>query len=385
MKKRAPCRRPAKLRFNYWGWWREGRPHLADCWVVTCGKASPLKGELQGLSHSVHGLRLVGGAAVALGYYFAGVFVEGAGLRDGLHGLLYLRISFQENLETFRSAVIGHEDFLLNLAFHPIEILGVFRLGVMNVVLAEVVAELVENFVVDLEAVANGGPGAEEVAGEAANALFGREEDVIAKQQFLELGGLGGIDNDVGRDATATGYGAATIRLANLCWMLGNFALVVIFVQRDGFVIALNQAAARRVVTSSGKRQAGVFCERRDGLDQALAESCFTNDQAAIVILHSAGDDLRGGGGVVIHDDHERHGHALVAAYCVERTIGGVAAVIGDNELTLFEEHVADSHSFVEQAAGISAKIENQAVKGSGAEILESVSNFTVGGFVELR
>jgi hypothetical protein len=74
--------------------------------------------------------------------------------------------------------------------------------------------------------------------------------------------------------------------------MLRYLALVVILVQRYRLVIALNQAAARRVVACGGECQAGVFAQRSHGLDQAFAEGGLAYDDSTIVILHGAGNDL---------------------------------------------------------------------------------------------
>jgi hypothetical protein len=176
---------------------------------------------------------LVGAATVALGYDFASVFVEGAGLRDGVDGLLDLGIGFEQDLEAFGSAVVGHEDFLLDLALDPVQIFGVLGFGVLDVVLVQVVLEFLQDFVVDFEGMSDRRTSAEVEAGEAADALFGREENVVAVELILELGGFGRIDDDVWGDAATTGDGAAGVRLTNLRRMLGNFALVVIFVERD--------------------------------------------------------------------------------------------------------------------------------------------------------
>jgi hypothetical protein len=147
----------------------------------------------------------------------------------------------------------------------------------------------------------------------------------------------------------------------------------------------MNEAAAGRVVTRSGEGETGVLRERSDGLDQALAEGGFADDQAAIVILHGAGNDFGSGGGIVVDDDDQRHGHALITAHGIERAVGGVAAVIGNDELALLEEHIADGDGFVEQAAGVAAEVEDQAVEIGGAELFEGFGDFPVGGLVELR
>jgi len=63
---------------------------------------------------------VIEGAAVALGDDFARVLIKGAGLRNGLDGLLYLRVGFEKDFETVLHAERGHEDFLFNLALYPI-------------------------------------------------------------------------------------------------------------------------------------------------------------------------------------------------------------------------------------------------------------------------
>src|SRR5208283_1522150 len=170
-------------------------------------------------------------------------------------------IGFEKDFEAFLSAVGGHEDFLLDLALDPILIVGHFGLGVADVALGQVIAEFLHDVVIHFKAVSDVGLGAEEVGG----------------------------------DAAATGDLAAAVGLTNLRGVLGDFAFVVIFVERDGFVIALNEASAGRVIAGGGEGEAGVFRERRDGLHETLAESGFANDEATVVILDGAGNDFSGG------------------------------------------------------------------------------------------
>ncbi len=295
-----------------------------------------------------------------------------------------LGIGFQKDFEAFLGAVGGHEDFLLDLAFDPVEILVVLGFGVFYVVLGEVILELVKDGVVDFEIVSDGGFGAEVVASETSYALFSREEDIVAIHGLLELGGLGLGDNDVRSDATTAGNLATAISLANFGRMIGNLALVVIFVERDGFVIALNKATAGSVVASGGESEAGVFSERLNGLNETFAEGGFADDEAAVMVLNSAGNDFSGGSGIVVDQDDDGNGHALIAADGAEVALWSAAAMIGNDHLALFEEHVADSNGFVEKAAGIATKIEDQAVKRRGAKGFEGFSNFAIGSFVEL-
>ena len=103
------------------------------------------------------------------------------------------------------------------------------------------------------------GLGAEKEASEVTNTLLGGNKDGVAEKCFLELVQLRRVDNDVRRDAAATGNLAAAIGLTNLGWMIGYFALIVIFIQRHSLVVTLNQATGRRVVTSGGERQSGAL------------------------------------------------------------------------------------------------------------------------------
>ncbi len=132
----------------------------------------------------------------------------------------------------------------------------------------------------------------------------------------MEFVQLGGCDDNVRGDAAATGYLAAAVRKLHFRGMLGNFPLVVIFVEGDGFVIALNQAATGSVVTRGSQRETGVFAERGHRLNQALAEGGFADNQTAVVILHRAGNDLRSRSRIIIHQDDERHSVTAIAAHC---------------------------------------------------------------------
>src|SRR5271166_3141119 len=70
------------------------------------------------------GLVEVSGRTVALCNDLARIFVQCARLRDGLDGLLHLRVGFEKDLETFLGAVGGHKNFLFDLALHPILVFG---------------------------------------------------------------------------------------------------------------------------------------------------------------------------------------------------------------------------------------------------------------------
>ena len=59
-------------------------------------------------------------------------------------------------------------------------------------------------------------------------------------------------------------------------------------------------------------------------------------------------------------------------------------AVVGNYSLSFLQKFVAHGDGFVEQAAGVAAKIEDQAVDIVFAELLQSVFEFLAGGFVKL-
>src|SRR5208282_3570528 len=94
------------------------------------------------------------------------------------------------------------------------------------------------------------------MACEAADALLDGIEDIGAIHGFLELSGLGSGDDNVWSDAAAAGDRTAAIGLANFRRVIGDLALIVIFVKGDGFVIALDEAAAGGVVTRRGESEA---------------------------------------------------------------------------------------------------------------------------------
>src|SRR5439155_4696391 len=90
--------------------------------------------------------------------------------------------------------------------------------------------------------------------------------------------------------------------------------------ERDIAIVALDQSSARRVVLRGGQRQPGIVRKRVYGLHQALAEGGLPNNQATIMVLDSARDDLSRGCRPTIHQHHQRVISPAVS------TSGGVAA-----------------------------------------------------------
>ena len=95
-------------------------------------------------------------------------------------------------------------------------------------------------------------------------------------------------------------------------------AVVIVVVERDVRVVALNQASARRVVLGGRQRQAGVFRQRIHGLHQTLAKCVFADDQPAIVVLNRARNNLGRRCRATIDQHHQR---IFLAAIAVARNI----------------------------------------------------------------
>ena len=135
-----------------------------------------------------------------------------------------------------------------------------------------------------------------------------------------------------------------------------------------------------------GEGEAGVFGGVEDGLDEALAEGGLADDEGAVVVLQGAGDDLSGGGGVAVDQDDD--GVLVGAGFAVGGAVdlvGEGAAALGDDDLALLEKLVGDIDGLVEQAAGVVAQIEDEAVQGAGGlEVVERVAHLAAGGLHEV-
>src|ERR1700675_1444582 len=117
-------------------------------------------------------LWLIEAAASALRYDLAHILVECPGLRDGFHSLLHLGIRFELNLKPFLHAEVRDQHFLPDLPFDPIQVLGHIRLGIANVMLAQVFAEGLHHAVVHVKFLRDRWFAAHEEAREAAYAAL---------------------------------------------------------------------------------------------------------------------------------------------------------------------------------------------------------------------
>src|SRR5712672_3351395 len=143
----------------------------------------------------------------------------------------------------------------------------------MHVAFAHVRTQVTQNSIVYFKVLGDRRASAEVKAGETAHAGFVREEHIGAEQGLFKLAELGRRNIDVRSNATAASDLTTAVGELDLAWMLRDLALVVILVERDRFVIALNEAAAGRVIARGGQSQTGVFAQRRDRLHEPLAES----------------------------------------------------------------------------------------------------------------
>src|SRR5258705_7269902 len=125
------------------------------------------------------------------------------------------------------------------------------------------------------------------------------EEGIVSEETFLKVFGFHVIDLLVGGDAStavdsSTGVGELDLEIALVLGFVFIVTDVVVVIERDVVVVALDEAAGRRVVVVGGKSQTRVLGDSEDGLNETLAEGGFADDQSAIVILQGAGDDFSG-------------------------------------------------------------------------------------------
>ena len=211
------------------------------------------------------------------------------------------------------------------------------------------------------------------------------EERIVLQQRVLEVIALDRRYAHVGSNAAAAVNGAAAVRefhfAVGVVGILRAVAIVVIVVKRNVAVVALNQAPAGRVVARRGQSQSGIFRQRIHGLYESFAEGDFADDQAAVMILNRSGNDFGGGGGRAVDQHHDGIIFAAVAVLRDVALLGGCAAVMGNDQLTPLQEFVRHANAFAEQASGIAAQIEDQALQI--AELIKRVGDLVFRGFVE--
>ena len=136
-------------------------------------------------------------------------------------------------------------------------------------------------------------------------------------------------------------------------------------------VIALNQAAAGRVVVGDGQQQGGALREGELRLHQTLSKSGFAQQPGPVVILQGARHDFGRGSRPAVHQDDDgialRGGLRLGA----ENLLLLRAPPVAHHHLPIVQISPRQGHGFVDQAAGIAAKIQYHAGDGLLSQLLE--------------
>jgi hypothetical protein len=117
----------------------------------------------------------------------------------------------------------------------------------------------------------------------------------------------------------------------------------------------------RRVPPSGGEAQIVPAREGEEGLDRALPEGGSTQHHGPVVVLQSAGDDLRGTGAALVHQHH----HAEVRIGQAFPGIEGFILVGGppfglNHHLARVQEIVGDGDTLIQGTSGIAPKIQDQ-------------------------
>ena len=192
--------------------------------------------------------------------------------------------------------------------------------------------------------------------------------------------------DDVRRDAAASRHLPAAVRELDFRRMLRNFALIVIFVQRNGFVIALNQPSAGCVVTRRSQRKAGIFAERLNGAAPSLCRTSFRQQSSPDhdpARLQKQSPLPRPE--FPFHQDDQRRRHALIAARIARSTTDSAMTVHGAKRSADFYQGTYRRRRLLRSAA----RRDCRAYRGSKPSRLgalsrfKSFADFVVGRFVE--
>src|SRR5690606_25790393 len=137
--------------------------------------------------------------------------------------------------------------------------------------------------------------------------------------------------------------------------------------------------------------------QREERLHQPLAERRFANDHRAIVVLQRAGHDLRGRGGTLVNEDHQRN-FGGDGAFARHVQLGrGTAAAHARDLLALRQEQVADGECLLQEAARVAAKVQQNArgaligecLYGSryflGRRLIEALQTYVTHAIVQLE
>src|ERR1700674_1035912 len=193
---------------------------------------------------------------------------------------------------------------------------------------------------------------------------------------------LGVLHLLVGSNSPAAIDGAAAVSEFHFFVTGGaRSAIVIVIVDGHAGVVALDEPAAGRVIPGRGERQAGAVRQGKDGLHQSFSKAGFAYDESAVGVLDGAGHNLRSRCGPAVHQHHQRIIFALIAVPRVERLGGLRASALRDDHRSLLQEFVSHAYGLIEQPAGISPQVKDQAFEF--AETRERVRYFTAGRCME--
>ena len=137
-----------------------------------------------------------------------------------------------------------------------------------------------------------------------------------------------------------------------------------------GFValgIALLDATARGgVVASYGEADDGVVLQLEGELHETLTEGATADDERAVEVLHSTGEDLAGAGTALVHQHDQRELAQTSVTRALEVLTGIVCALVVDEEVALGEELRSECRSGLQIAPAIVAEVDEDALDAFG-------------------
>ena len=149
-------------------------------------------------------------------------------------------------------------------------------------------------------------------------------------------------------------------------------------------VVPLDAAAGGHVVTRRGEGQAAGAADGQHALDERLAPAGLADDQAAIMVLHGAGDDLAGAGRHPVDEDDEGEGIQLGAlAGAGLDFVPAIAALLAHDELVGAEELAADADGGIQNAAAVEPQVEDQLLHALKLQGGDGPLEFLRGGLAE--
>ena len=212
--------------------------------------------------------------------------------------------------------------------------------------------------------------------------LVGEVVDPVVSHNIIkETVALGEGHFHIGGDAAAVTHLAADAGVEDIRERVGRArhrAVGVAVAVVDG----LDETTRGDVVAAGGHLHQRIVGQRAHALHEALAERAFADDDGAVEVLHGAGENL-GGGGCVVVDEHNE------GQLRVDGIRGGlvglrglrVAVAHGHDVRAAGHEVRGQGHGAVQDAAAVVAQVDDEALEIAG--VAHAVKSFAeVGGGV---